>query len=101
MIIKLNLAATVIRLTTMITLHKLDFSDAQTVLSSLDKKFGLVWSGKNCVLGNTITAVAEYDEELSAKYTSARYTITIQSSFYVDSTLLNAVGDFGTSYFIK
>lgn len=85
----------------MITLHRLDLSDAKQILSQFAKDFGLGFSNELTAWGNAVTVSAIKDEELSEKFTTPRFILTISSSYFTDYTLRKSLGGFDDEFFFK
>lgn len=84
-----------------ITLHRLDTHSVKEILTLLDNAFGLVWANAFAVHGNTISARSILDKDLSRKFTTPRFIIEIQSSFFVKSTIMNSLEGYNCEFFVK
>lgn len=86
---------------TMLTLHRLDLENVKEIMSSLDKKFGLVFVNDLNAHGNTISVSAKVDEDMSKNYTKNRFIVNINSSYFSYYTLLSAIEGYNDDFFLK
>lgn len=75
-------------------IYNLNFNDAKEILDRLYNEFNLVYTAhKKAVIGSFINAsICKQDND--------RYYVDIQSSFFVDSTILEAIPEYNNDYFL-